>query len=248
VDVEQFFPALNKKGISNALARKVATTLTIALGAAVRLRLRSYNPATGIRKPKAAKPEIKVFDLDEVSRFLKAASSDRLYALYFTFLDTGMRPGELFALGWNDIDFTGGFLQVRRSLEDIAGVLRIKEVKTKKGRRRIDLSARGLDVLHQHRKRMLAEGLADGPVFCDTRGGYLRISNLRKNSFKPILRRAGLPDIRLYELRHTCASLLLVADELAKVVSERSDTLASHLRWIPIPASYPRFRKGLPRR
>jgi len=58
-------------------------------------------------------------------------------------------------------------------------------------------------------------------VFCDTAGGYLRISNLRKNSFKPVLVRAGLPDIRLYDLRHTRATLLLLADQPAKVVSER---------------------------
>jgi integrase len=50
---------------------------------------------------------------------------------------------------------------------------------------------------------------------------YLRNSNLRQHSFKPILKRACLPSIRLYDLRHVCATLLLLADEPAKVVSER---------------------------
>lgn len=68
---------------------------------------------------------------------------------------------------------------------------------------------------------MLAAGFINGPVFCDTEGGYLRQSNLRKNSFKPILERAKLPDLRFYDLRHTCATLLLLADVPAKVVSER---------------------------
>jgi integrase len=58
-------------------------------------------------------------------------------------------------------------------------------------------------------------------VFYDTLGAYLRNSNLRQNSFQPILQRAGLPSIRLYDLRHTSATLLLLADEPAKVVSER---------------------------
>jgi hypothetical protein len=62
--------------------------------------------------------------------------------------------------------------------------------------------------LAEHRKRMLAEGhcASDRPVFCDTDGGYLRLSNLHKNSFKPILARAGLPPIRLDDLRHDVAA------------------------------------------
>ena len=68
---------------------------------------------------------------------------------------------------------------------------------------------------------MLAEGFAAGPVFCNTIGTYLRLSNLTRKSFKPILAAAKLPNVRLYDLRHTCATLLLLADENAKVVSER---------------------------
>jgi len=118
-------------------------------------------------------------------------------------------------------------------------------VKTAKGRRRIDLSQHTLAVLAEHRKAMLAAGYyaPDKPVFCDCDGGYLRISNLRRDSFLPIIARANavavaaakklskatgqeaapalLPTIRLYDLRHTCATLLLLADTPAKVVSER---------------------------
>jgi integrase len=97
----------------------------------------------------------------------------------------------------------------------------LKDVKTAKGRRRIDLSRDTLDTLADHRRAMLAEGHIDGPVFCDSRGGYLRMSNLRRNSFKPILSKAGLPSVRLDDLRHTSATLLLLADQPAKVVSER---------------------------
>jgi integrase len=58
-------------------------------------------------------------------------------------------------------------------------------------------------------------------VFCNVVGTFLRIGDVRLNSFKPILRRAGLSDIRLYDLRHTTATLLLLAEENPKVVSER---------------------------
>jgi integrase len=228
-DVESFYTYLTSHGRSPALVRKVGTTLTIALNAAVRLRLRDANPCLGVRKPKVAKPEFQVLDPGQVARFLDAAKQDRLYPFYLTMLDTGMRPGELFALGWEDVEFDKGCLQVRRSLEERKGQLRVKPVKTPKARRRIDLAAATLAALHEHRKRMLAEGHAGGPVFCNTVGTWLRIGDLTNGSFKPILARANardgsdapLPDIRLYDLRHTCATLFLLADVPAKVVSER---------------------------
>jgi integrase len=219
--VEQFYADLLAAGVSASQTRKIGTTLTILLNAAVASKLIPYNPAAGVRKPKARKPEMHVLDLDQVAAFLAAAAKDRLHALYLLALDSGMRPGELFALSWSDIDLEGGYVMVRRSLEEIGGKVRVKDVKTPKARRRIHLAPQTIAALHEHRKAMLAAGHRGGPVFCDSEGGHLRNSNLRTNSFKPLLKRAGLPSIRLYDLRHTCATLLLLADEPAKVVSER---------------------------
>ena len=222
-DVVGFYPALARQGVSPAQRRQVGVALTMALNRAVDLDLIPSNPAARVRKPKADKPDIAVLDPEQVARFRAAAAGDRLEALYITALDTGARPGALFALTWADLDFDRGFISVSKSLEDINGVLRVKDVKTKRSRRRIDLSQATLAALAERRKAMLAAGhyAPDRPVFCDTEGGYLRLSNLRRSSFKPILTRAGLPDIRFYDLRHTCATLLLLADTPAKVVSER---------------------------
>jgi integrase len=188
---------------------------------AVRLNLISSNAAEKVRKPKAAKPEIEVFDPEQVAAFLNAARDDRFYPLYLTALDSGARPGELFALVWDDVDFAGGFVSITKSLEEISGALRVKPTKTAKSRRRIDLSPDTLAALAEHRKAALAAGRTDAPIFHDTDGKYLRLSNLARNSFKPILVSAGLPSVGLYTLRHTCATLLLLADQPAKVVSER---------------------------
>src|SRR5262245_46622723 len=70
---------------------------------------------------------------------------------------------------------------------------------------------------------MLAEGrdVGSGQVFCDERGGFLRKSNVSRRSFRSVMQRAGLPRIRFHDLRHTAASLLLMAGENVKVVSER---------------------------
>jgi integrase len=64
-------------------------------------------------------------------------------------------------------------------------------------------------------------GVDEGLVFCNTEGGFLRISDVRRASFLPIIQRAKLPTIRMYDLRHTCATLLLGADVDIKAVSER---------------------------
>jgi integrase len=241
--VRLWYAALTKAGVSTALQRKLGTTLRIALNQAVNDEILPSNPAKKVPKPKTAKHEITPLDLSQVANFLKAARSDRLFAFYLTALDSGARPGELFALLWPDVDLEGRYITISKSLEEISGALRVKEPKTAKSRRRIDLSAGTVAALAEHRKVMLAEGHIAGPVFCDTRGGYLRISNLRRNSFLPILNRANdkareeaektseatgqpvmpalLPTIRLYDLRHTCATLLLLANVPAKVVSER---------------------------
>jgi integrase len=99
----------------------------------------------------------------------------------------------------------------------------LKDVKAEKRRRRIDLAAVTVAALNDHRQRMLAEGrdVKAGLGFCAPEGGNLRNSDVRELSFKPTLKKAGLPGIRLYDLRHTCATLLLLAEENPKVVSER---------------------------
>ena len=67
---------------------------------------------------------------------------------------------------------------------------------------------------------MLDEGNLNGWVFCDTQGGPIRKSNLLRRSFKPLLKKAGLPPIRFHDLRHTCATLLLTQGVPLRVVQE----------------------------
>jgi integrase len=219
--VEQLYVAMERAGDSPQQRHKCGKILRTALRHAVAVGLIPANPALKVPLPKSPKTEMHALDAEQAARFLKAAETDRLYALYVLALDSGMRQGELFALQWADFDFAAGSVQVQRSLEEVRGHLRLKEVKTAQARRRIHLSRFAQDALHEHRKRMLAEGHAGGPVFCDTEGGWLRKSNLVRYWFHPALARAGLPRIRFHDLRHTCATLLLLADVNVKVVSER---------------------------
>jgi integrase len=229
--VEQLYADLERKvevaedgrrrTVSAAMRQKVCKTLRQALRHAVNLGAIPNNPAEKVPLPRHAKGEMRVLDLSQVARLLEASEKDRLHALYVLALDSGMRQGELFALQAEDFDFESGSVFVQRSLENVGDKLRVKETKSAKGRRRIDLSRYTMDALHEHRNRMLAEGRVGGPFFCDTKGGHLRRSNFLRDSFEQIIARAKLPTVRFHDLRHTCATLLLLADVNVKVVSER---------------------------
>lgn len=226
LQIEAAYAKMQEAGISAKMVRKAAVTLGVALQYAVKHKYLAMNPARIADKPRVqqrASTELRVLDPDQVRRFLDEAAADRFHALFVLWLDSGAREGELFALHWPDIDWNGSAITITKALEEAKGRHQLKELKTEKSRRRIIIGAYALDALAEHRKRMLAEGrdVRTGLVFCDSQGGFLRSSNFQRRHFDQILARAGLPDIRPYDLRHTCASLLLLAGEDTKVVSER---------------------------
>jgi integrase len=237
--IVQFYASMEKAGESAATQRMAGLLLGNILRCAVKMNFLVRDVSGDVTRPKVAARERRAFTPDQARRFLQAAQVDRLYALYVLALDSGMRWGELAALQWPDIDFAEGALQVQRSLEELCGRVRLKTPKTKRSRRRIELSRFTLEVLNEHRRRMLAEGrdVKNGSVFCNGAGKYLRKSNTRLNSFLKIFARANqqaeeearltgtapeqVPVIRFHDLRHTSATLLLQAGENIKVVSER---------------------------
>jgi integrase len=224
VHVEQLYSELAEAGVSPAMQHKAGVTLNVALQNAVSpLKLIPFNPVREVKKPRHEPKEMTALDPEQAQRFLAEARADGLFPLYAFLLDSGAREGEAFALLWSDFDFQGAAVQIMRNLEETAGKLKVKDLKTKKSRRRVTLTGFTMDAIQDHRKAMLAAGLyrPDGKVFCDTAGGYLRKSNVLRRSFRPILKRAKLPEIRPYDLRHTSATLLLLAGVDVKVVSER---------------------------
>jgi integrase len=220
--IEGLHGELSSRGVSASEQHKVATTLRAALRAAVRLGLLASSPAAAIPRPRVTAREMRPLDRDEVQRLLEAAEGERLSAWFILAIDSGMRPGELFALHWPDVDWDRGRVLVRQSLEEIGGRLRLKIPKTPRSRRWIPLCQATLAALADHKGKMEAEGqdIVLGPVLCNQEGGLVRQSNFYHQVFRPTIRRAGL-SLRPYDLRHTCATLLLEAGINIKVVSER---------------------------
>jgi integrase len=165
----------------------------------------------------------------EARAFLESinATGERFEALYVLAITTGLRRGELLGLRWDDADLEQGTLRVGRSLVREGGRYTLGETKTKRGRRRVNLTPRTVNALKAHRKRQLEErvrlaGLYEDQdlIFATSAGTPIQPENLVKRSFKPLLKKAGLPEIRFHDLRHTCATLLLGRGVHPKIVQE----------------------------
>jgi integrase len=169
----------------------------------------SRNIADAVEPPKLKKREIEPLEQGQVHRLLEAAKGNRLEALYILAVTTGMRQGELLGLQWRDIDFGSGSLRVNRTV--FGGV--VSAPKTAKSKRSIRLSRVALDALRNHPRR-------GDWVFCTRSGKTIDCTNLTKQSWKPLLQKAGLPHKRFHDLRHTCATLLLGKGVHPKIVQE----------------------------
>ena len=142
----------------------------------------------------------------------------------------GLRQGELLGLKWEDADLEKGALRVRRQIQrmrDRSG-LAFLPLKNPEGRREVALGPMAVSAFRRHRARQFEERLMLGPIYQDLglvfatgHGTPMESSNLVGRSFKPLLRRAGLPDVRFHDLRHTCATLMLSSGQSPKVVQER---------------------------
>jgi len=138
-----------------------------------------------------------------------------------------MRQGELLALHWRDVDLEAAALQVRGTLQRTKGALTVAEPKTAHSRRRVALTNLAIEALRRHRARQAQERLLlgaewqdHGLVFCRPNGRPLDGTGMLRTDFYPLLKRAGLPQVRFHDLRHSAATLLLSQGIHPKIVSE----------------------------
>jgi integrase len=227
--VQAFYAAKLEEGLAPGTVGRLHVTLHGALEAAVRLTIIPRNVTDLVTPPRPARREMQILTPAQAQCFLRAVSGHRLEALYVLALTTGMRMGELLGLRWRDVDLDAGapHLSIMNTLHYGKGGWHLGSSKTLESRRRVDLAPMAADALRAHRTRQLQERLLLGPDWHDhdfdfTRGDGepLRATHLLDQDFRPQLASAGLPPIRFHDLRHTAATLLLLANVPAKVVSE----------------------------
>ena len=144
---------MQERGLSARTVEYTHAVLHRALKQAVRWSMVPRNVCDAVDVPQVRRAEMHPLTPEQTRRFLNAARGERLEALYVVAVHAGLRPGELLALGWEDIDLDKGILHVRRALSDGE----FTTPKTKRSWRRIDLSAGSVAALKRHRKRQLGE-------------------------------------------------------------------------------------------
>lgn len=231
LDVQAVYTWMIGKGFAPRTIQYTHSILSSALKQAVKWQILSYNPASLTDRPQNHRKEMKVLSPEEAKQFLEAAKEDRWGIIFSLAISTGMRPEKYLGLRWKNIDLKNGLATIERVLVDkrVGGGWTLEEPKTSQSRRTIPLPNAVSQELVAHRREQLEERLKFGQayqkfdfVFATELGTPILRSNLTRRHFKPILKKAELPeDIRLYDLRHTCATLLLAAGENPKVVSER---------------------------
>lgn len=221
--VEGLYADLAGAGLSASERNRCGQYLSTVMRAALRRKLIRSNPVPEVPRPKKPRAEFPSWTVAQVGAFLTACRGHRLEPLFTLALDTGARPGELYALHWPQVDLRAGTVALLRSLDSRASPPVLKDVKTPRGRRTVAVARQTVELLRAHRERMRAEGrdVEAGPVFLSEAGSLYQHTSVYHNHFLPLVRRAGVPRIRPYDLRHTSATLLLVAGVNIKVVSER---------------------------
>jgi integrase len=226
--IQYFYQAKLDAGLAPGSVRLMHAVLNRALDQAVRWGIVPRNVCKATTPPQPNPEEIKPLDAEHAKRLLEAAGGDRLEALYVLAVTAGLRVGELLGLKWKDVDMDGtaGVLHVRRTRSQAKSGPTFTAPKRGKGRS-IRLTRQAVEAIKAHKAVQNGERLKigdlwedNGLIFCTQGGKPLDFHNLRVASFKPLLKRAGLPDIRFHDLRHTCATLLLSRGHHPKLVQD----------------------------
>lgn len=225
--IEKAYGDLLGLGLSRRSVEQVHTVLHNALKKAMKWGLLGRNPADAVSVPRPERAPMKTLSEEQVQELFLTTEDNRLHALWVLLPTTGLRLGEALGLQWQDVDLQNQVITVQRAMQRQreAGIVLV-EPKTRTSRRNVHPPAGTAEALSAHRKRQLEERLLAGNdwknmdlVFCRWDGGPLEPSGVAQR-FHRLLKKAGLPDIRVHDLRHTAATLHLAKGTHPKIVQE----------------------------
>ena len=228
--------------------QRIQSALSGILGYAVHLRLLPENPATNLGRylygdrdrPATATPD--PYTAGDLRIYLDTTRErfPRDYPFSLLLAHAGLRVGEAVGIQWGDIQWTDGYMLIRRA------VVRGRPKGTKTGRNRhVRMTAELADELSDHRSRMkrlaIRRGWGDMPqtVFCTATGAYYDPSNWSARIHRKVIASAGLRYIRPYDLRHTWITLRLAAghpiEEVSKEAGHSSIRITAdvYAHWLP---------------
>jgi integrase len=210
----------------------VHAVLRNALQHAMREELVSRNVAKLVRVPSPRYKVGKGLSVEQVKKLLAAAEGHRLHPLYVVAATMGLRRGELVGLRWSDVDLNEGTLRVQQTVQRVAGTLHLLDAKTEDSEAVLPIPEVTWLALLEHQERQTAERARllevwqdYGLVFPSERGTPMEPTNLSR-AFAILREAAGLPGVRLHDLRHTVVSLLMelgVPPHVVQAIARHAD-------------------------
>jgi integrase len=238
--LEEHYARLLERGLSSTTVHHIAMILHKVFSDAVRQEVVRQNPCDRVDPPSSRRKEMRVWDLEQARLFLaEARRSSRYFRLYLFLIETGTRPSEALGIRRQDLNLLLGMASVQQKMYRVGKQLVIGRTKTAKSRRAIPLPP----VLAEELCVMFAEQDAErrrcgdcqkgtactvrgcklwhdyGLAFAQRNGRPLYGGDIRRWDFVQVAKRAKVPRIRLYDLRH-CSATLLAAYAPLKVISE----------------------------
>ncbi len=195
----------------------------------VRRRELAQNPVEAVEPIHAPKPTHVALPAPELARLLLLARSHRDFPLWATLAYTAMRPGEAAALKVSDVDWEAGAVRVNRWRARVApSRWEEREVKTDGSLRLITVEPELLPILREQAERVAMWAREAGPAFVDQEylfpapdGSLQKATNIQKR-WRVFVRANGFPErLRMYDLRHTQATILIESKEDPKTIAGR---------------------------
>lgn len=206
----------NNKGRSPRTITLMLDVLGRMLGEAVREGVIGANVVSRVKKPRRTPREMQTWTAAQMAAFLASVANDPLVGVWHL-AALGLRRGELLGVRWSDIDLEAGTLNIRQARVQAGKQIVIGDPKTERGRRTVPLHTAAMKALRETRRLTLVENPAV-PLKEKAGGDRLVAVNALGRPITPaafstaFLRHsaaAGLPRIRLHDMRHSAVSLLL---------------------------------------
>ena len=227
-DVQKFYRKLKENGrvrehsqlgyaLSDTSVNRIHAIFHQAMEDALHAHIIAKNPTVGATVPKACHTTKRVLTDKEMDTFLNAVREDVIWGdFFYAELTTGLRRGEICGLMWQDFDARNGILQIRRTLHNRKlGVDMLGKTKTRSGERTIVLPRSTAEILRRRKENAITQWIFPDPV----RPELPLSPHCAYMHLKSILQRAGLPDIRFHDLRHTFATHAIASGVDAKTLS-----------------------------
>jgi len=231
-----------KGGLSSKTIQHYHRVLSAMFESAVKWGMMKENPCSRVSPPKLERKEMRFLDEEGISKLMECLSKENIKyrAIIELFLVTGCRRGEIAALQWDNVDLDKGIIHIKQAAvyTPATGIV-VKKPKTPSSIRKIKIPSSTVELLKNYRKYWLSEKLKAGDLWqkeeremlgnawqdpewvFTTWNGCIMHPDTYTDIFKKFIKKHNLPNIRLHDLRHTAATLLIHAGLNIRAVARR---------------------------